>query len=233
MLQHLLSAFALSFSLWLAGACSEPASRAEAPPEVRPAPGATGATGARPAAPQAQTPSQAQSQPEACPVIAQRQTRLYFMEGDAAYAELLAQQRAVPVSGLLCFPNETMARESGYRSAEAAGGGKTGRSPVEAVPAPAAAPAPLERAFALRCTGGRQVRGEIDRWSPLSKCPEGYLVTGIQRLDLVGDHNVAITHVNDLSCGDEGCKAWCIGAPCTVEARCCRVEPLMSEKSKS
>lgn len=77
--------------------------------------------------------------------------------------------------------------------------------------------------FKLKCVGGSKVKGEIDRWSLLSKCPAGYTVTGLQRIDLTGDHNNPIVHVNDFTCDDAGCKAWCIGSPCTVEARCCIV----------
>jgi|GEM_PF-6473395 hypothetical protein len=74
----------------------------------------------------------------------------------------------------------------------------------------------------LSCKAGKQVRGEVDRWSPWSTCPEGHVVTGLQRIDLLGDHNLPNAHVNDFVCEDRGCRAWCIGNPCTVEARCCR-----------
>ncbi|HET9241555.1 MAG TPA: hypothetical protein VFO10_30090 [Oligoflexus sp.] len=84
------------------------------------------------------------------------------------------------------------------------------------------APIPA-RKFKLECTSGVKVTGQVDRWSPLSTCPSGYEVTGLSRIDLQGDHNRPNLHVNDFICDDRGCKAWCIGDGCTVEARCCRV----------
>lgn len=74
----------------------------------------------------------------------------------------------------------------------------------------------------LTCTEGKAVVGAVDKWSPLSTCPEGFLATGLQRVDIQGDHNVPINHVNDFICNDQGCKAWCIGNGCTVQARCCK-----------
>jgi hypothetical protein len=75
----------------------------------------------------------------------------------------------------------------------------------------------------LSCTSGSKVTGQEDRWSPLSVCPEAYSVTGLSRIDLQGDHNKPNLHVNDFICDDKGCKAWCIGNSCTVEARCCKL----------
>lgn len=77
--------------------------------------------------------------------------------------------------------------------------------------------------FKLECLAGQKVNGQMDRWSPYSTCPSGYQVTGLGRIDLQGDHNRPNLHVNDFVCDDRGCKAWCIGDGCTVEARCCRV----------
>lgn len=81
--------------------------------------------------------------------------------------------------------------------------------------------APTERP-ALQCRGGRVVTGPDNGWSPFSTCPQGYAVTGIQRLDLKGAHGLKTLHVNDLQCDQRGCRAWCVGSPCTVRARCCR-----------
>jgi hypothetical protein len=75
----------------------------------------------------------------------------------------------------------------------------------------------------LECLSGSKVKGLVDRWSPLSTCPNGYEVTGLARIDLQGEHNRPNLHVNDFICDDRGCKAWCIGDGCTVEARCCRI----------
>jgi hypothetical protein len=95
-----------------------------------------------------------------------------------------------------------------------------------------AAPAPLPaRKFKLDCIAGAKVTGLVDRWSPLSTCPSGYEVTGLSRIDLQGDHNRPNLHVNDFICDDRGCKAWCIGDGCTVEARCCRVSEEGSKNS--
>jgi hypothetical protein len=102
--------------------------------------------------------------------------------------------------------------------------------PVVATPAPqdpadtleAAPPAPV-RKLRLECVSGSKVMGLVDRWSPLSTCPAGYEVTGLSRIDLQGDHNRPNLHVNDFICDARGCKAWCIGDGCTVEARCCRI----------
>jgi len=77
--------------------------------------------------------------------------------------------------------------------------------------------------FKLECLAGQKVTGQVDRWSPYSTCPSGYQVTGLGRVDLQGDHNRPNLHVNDFVCDDRGCKAWCIGDGCTVEARCCRI----------
>lgn len=74
----------------------------------------------------------------------------------------------------------------------------------------------------LTCTDGKAVQGTVDKWSPWSTCPTGYQATGLQRIDILGDHNTAINHVNDFVCGEQGCRAWCIGNACTVQARCCK-----------
>lgn len=96
-----------------------------------------------------------------------------------------------------------------------------GQDTLETAPPP---PAPISpRKFKLDCMSGAKVTGLVDRWSPLSTCPSGYEVTGLSRIDLQGDHNRPNLHVNDFICDDRGCKAWCIGDGCTVEARCCRV----------
>ncbi|WP_141731270.1 hypothetical protein [Oligoflexus tunisiensis] len=89
--------------------------------------------------------------------------------------------------------------------------------------AQSAAPASAAPKFKLECQAGTKVTGAVDRWSPLSTCPGGYQVTGLSRIDLLGDHNRPNLHVNDFVCDERGCKAWCIGDGCTVEARCCRV----------
>ncbi len=89
--------------------------------------------------------------------------------------------------------------------------------------APGATTPQVRSAVSLQCQAGSRAKGEVDRWSSLSTCPEGYQVTGLGRLDLTGDHNNPILHVNDFLCDDKGCKAWCIGSGCTVEARCCHV----------
>ncbi len=75
----------------------------------------------------------------------------------------------------------------------------------------------------LDCKAGESVQGETDRWSPYSKCPAHYQATGLQRVDILGDHKNPINHVNDFQCNEQGCKAWCIGGGCTVQARCCRL----------
>jgi hypothetical protein len=81
----------------------------------------------------------------------------------------------------------------------------------------------LEKRTTLMCQSGKKQRGEIDRWSPWSSCPPGFSVTGLGRIDLLGSHSIATNHVNDFQCEAQGCRAWCIGSPCTVEARCCRI----------
>lgn len=212
------------------GACTSDPARNDAPAEISSDPALVAAPPVPPAVPvppSSPSPSASPATPTSasCPIIAERQTRVYFTSSDEAYAELLSALQSRPGSGkaLLCFPNETEARESGFRSAKKVGAEDSGSKSGLEIEAPRSATQETV-VMKLRCTGGRSVRGEIDRWSPVSKCPEGYQVTGVQRLDLVGDHNVPTNHVNDLSCSDEGCKAWCIGAPCTVEARCCRID---------
>lgn len=74
----------------------------------------------------------------------------------------------------------------------------------------------------LLCSDGKSVQGPKNKWSPWSLCPEGSVATGLARVDIQGDHEVPTNHVNDFQCGPQGCRAWCIGNPCEVIARCCR-----------
>ena len=75
------------------------------------------------------------------------------------------------------------------------------------------------------CTSGKKVTGAINKWSPISSCPETYTAMGVERLDLEGNHDIPNLHVNDLWCDQKGCKAWCIGATCTVISKCCKWQP--------
>jgi len=75
------------------------------------------------------------------------------------------------------------------------------------------------------CLAGKKVTGAINRWSPVSSCPESYAAMGIERLDLEGSHDIPNLHVNDLWCDQKGCRAWCIGTTCTVITKCCRWQP--------
>jgi hypothetical protein len=72
------------------------------------------------------------------------------------------------------------------------------------------------------CTYGKKVTGPINKWSPISSCPKTYAAMGVERLDLEGNHDLPNLHVNDLWCDHKGCKAWCIGATCTVVSKCCK-----------
>jgi hypothetical protein len=74
----------------------------------------------------------------------------------------------------------------------------------------------------LQCSDGKSVQGPKNKWSPWSVCPEGMQATGLARVDIQGDHEVVTNHVNDFQCGPQGCRAWCIGNPCEVIARCCK-----------
>ena len=74
----------------------------------------------------------------------------------------------------------------------------------------------------LICSEGKSVQGPKNKWSPWSACPEGMSATGLARVDIQGDHEVVSNHVNDFQCGPQGCRAWCIGNPCEVIARCCK-----------
>lgn len=74
----------------------------------------------------------------------------------------------------------------------------------------------------LQCADGKSVQGPLNKWSPWSVCPEGMTATGLARVDLQGGHELPTNHVNDFQCGDKGCRAWCIGNPCEVIARCCK-----------
>ena len=78
------------------------------------------------------------------------------------------------------------------------------------------------KARKLECKDGKSVTGAINKWSAWSVCPEGYVATGLARVDIQGSHEVVTNHVNDFQCGDKGCRAWCIGNSCEVIARCCR-----------
>lgn len=97
---------------------------------------------------------------------------------------------------------------------------------------PEVAVASESNSFQLKCQDGMLVKGLVDQWTPRSKCPESYLVTGISRIDILGDHKTPTNHVNDLQCNDLGCRAWCIGNPCQLRARCCRVVPNISKSKK-
>lgn len=75
----------------------------------------------------------------------------------------------------------------------------------------------------LSCKQGTQANGVVDSWSAWSRCPDGYSVVGLGRLDITGKHENPLNHVNDLQCDDRGCRAWCFGNPCVVRARCCKI----------
>ncbi len=74
----------------------------------------------------------------------------------------------------------------------------------------------------LECSDGNSVTGTVNKWSPWSSCPQGMVATGLARVDIQGDHEIVINHVNDFQCGSQGCRAWCIGNGCEVIARCCK-----------
>lgn len=82
------------------------------------------------------------------------------------------------------------------------------------------------------CTAGKKVTGSINKWSPVSSCPETYAAMGVERLDLEGNHDLPNIHVNDLWCDQKGCKAWCIGATCTVVSKCCKWQPSAAASKK-
>ena len=76
----------------------------------------------------------------------------------------------------------------------------------------------------LRCSEGPEVMGKTDQWSPWATCPKGSTAVGLAKLDLHGQHNKPTLHINDLRCGSQGCKTWCVGSPCTLRARCCTIK---------
>lgn len=80
-----------------------------------------------------------------------------------------------------------------------------------------------EGAFKLTCKQGTLASGAVDAWSAWSKCTASYTVVGLGRLDLTGKHENPLNHVNDFQCDNRGCRAWCIGNPCQVRARCCKI----------
>jgi hypothetical protein len=82
------------------------------------------------------------------------------------------------------------------------------------------------------CLAGKKVSGAINKWSPVSSCPETYTAMGIERLDLEGNHDLPNIHVNDLWCDQKGCRAWCIGATCSVISKCCKWQPKSSIEKK-
>ncbi|MBF0442574.1 MAG: hypothetical protein HQK54_11765 [Oligoflexales bacterium] len=84
----------------------------------------------------------------------------------------------------------------------------------------------------LSCMPGKKQNGKVNQWSTWSQCQPGYVATGMQRIDLLGSHEIPTNHVNDFECNDNGCRAWCIGSPCNVEARCCRVAPTSSASAE-
>ena len=77
--------------------------------------------------------------------------------------------------------------------------------------------------FKLVCEQGSKVVGDVDSWSPWSVCPKDFSVMGIGRLDLKGNHKNPLNHVNDVQCDERGCRAWCYGNSCLVQARCCKI----------
>ena len=76
----------------------------------------------------------------------------------------------------------------------------------------------------LECVEGFEVKGPDNGWSPYSKCPKGFAAVGTAKLDLLGNHNKPMLHINDLRCHSHGCRVWCIGNPCMLKSRCCRVK---------
>lgn len=82
------------------------------------------------------------------------------------------------------------------------------------------------------CIAGKKVVGAINKWSAVSICPENYAAMGVERLDLEGNHDLPNLHVNDLLCDQKGCKAWCIGATCTVVSKCCKWLPSAAAAKK-
>ncbi|KOR31981.1 hypothetical protein TI05_10160 [Achromatium sp. WMS3] len=77
---------------------------------------------------------------------------------------------------------------------------------------------------ALKCRSGTRVIGQPSRWSPVSLCPSGYITVGLDRIDLLGRESDPTNQVNDFSCDDSGCRAWCTDHKCAVTSRCCRLQ---------
>ncbi|MBP9707210.1 MAG: hypothetical protein KBD78_06160 [Oligoflexales bacterium] len=77
--------------------------------------------------------------------------------------------------------------------------------------------------YHLECFAGEKVESKPEQWSPYSVCPKDASVTGLHRIDLLGSHNLPNIHVNDFTCSEKGCRAWCIGTNCIVISQCCRI----------
>jgi len=72
---------------------------------------------------------------------------------------------------------------------------------------------------------GSDIVGPIDSWSGWSRCPRGYTPVGLARLDLRDDAGQGSQNTNDLQCNQKGCRAWCWGSTCSVNAQCLETEP--------
>jgi len=83
----------------------------------------------------------------------------------------------------------------------------------------------------LRCVQGQAATslatsaGTEGQWGPYSGCPAGYAVVGVQRIKVLGEAGKGgRPNVRQYECDDsKGCRAWCDGAPCEVQSKCCKV----------
>ena len=76
----------------------------------------------------------------------------------------------------------------------------------------------------LQAVAGPQVKGPNHGWSAYAKCPTGYVVTGIAKLDLLDQASTAKMEVDDFQCDSRGCRAYCVGTECNIQAMCLRGE---------
>jgi len=85
---------------------------------------------------------------------------------------------------------------------------------------------PYKTGHVLKCMKGSLSQssdsaGPSSMWGPYSTCPADFQAVGIAQLEVIGDRpSMAI---RKFECDETGCRAWCDGSSCAVNAQCCRI----------
>ena len=77
------------------------------------------------------------------------------------------------------------------------------------------------RATGLTVTLGELTLSKHDQWGDWATCAIGSAVLGLAKVDLLDKSGgVESQDVNDFECTNQGCRAWCTGSDCNVQAMC-------------